>query len=175
MPSEKDKKFKARTFKVHLTKIRKYLDRNSKVVPVDPKHLGQFEPAMEGALIEHADTYIDELVEPQHLQAAPPKRAADERSNPPGPSRTGGGGGIGGGGGGGGGTLPGRRCTCNPLWKKRGHPSAAWSASRRREIQPLNLHHPWCRLLLLAAPRREIWMKKYTMLWWESCQSLLQM
>ena len=43
MPSEKDKKFKARTFKVHLTKIRKYLDKDSKVVPVDPKHLGPFE------------------------------------------------------------------------------------------------------------------------------------
>ena len=96
MPSEKDRKFKARTFKVHLTKIRKYLDKDSKVVPVDPKHLGQFEPAMEEALIEHADSYIDELMEPQHLRAAPSAKAADERSNPPRPSRTEGGGGIGG-------------------------------------------------------------------------------
>ena len=65
MPSEKDKKFKARTFKVHLTKIRKYLDKDSKVVPVDPRHLGQFEPAMEEALIEHADSYVSDLMEPQ--------------------------------------------------------------------------------------------------------------
>ena len=53
---------------------------------------------MEEALIEHADSYIDELAEPQHLRAAPGAKAADERSNPP---RMEGGGGIGGGGGGG--------------------------------------------------------------------------
>ena len=53
---------------------------------------------MEEALIEHADSYIDELVEPQHLRAAPAAKAADERSNPPRMER---GGGIGGGGGGG--------------------------------------------------------------------------
>ena len=107
MPSEKDKKFKARTFKVHLTKIRKYLDKDSKVVPVDPRHLGQFEPAMEKALIEHADSYVSDLMEPQHLRAAPGVKAADERSNPQRPSRTDGGGGLGGGGGGGGGALTG--------------------------------------------------------------------
>ena len=100
MPSEKDKKFKARTFKVHLTKIRKYLDRDSKVIPVDPKHLGPLEPDLEAELIEHADSYISDLMEPQHLQAAPPIRPTKEGSNPPGPSRQGGGLGTGGGGGG---------------------------------------------------------------------------
>ena len=122
MPSEKDKKFKARTFKVHLTKIRKYLDKDSKVIPVDPKHLGQFEPEIERALIEHADSYIDELMEPQHLRAAPAAKAADERSNPPGPNRTGEGGGIGGGGGGSGGAPPGAAGPLPPIGEEAREP-----------------------------------------------------
>ena len=69
----------------------------------------------------------------------------------------------------------GRRDPCNLLWKKRGNPPAAWSASRRLEIQPLSPHHQWCKLTSLVEPRRVIWMKKYNMRWWESCQPLLQM
>ena len=63
----------------------------------------------------------------------------------------------------------GQQNPCPRLGKKPENLPAAWNASRRREIQPLNPHRRWYKHTWLVAPRRGIWMRKYSRPWWEIC------